>query len=357
MLRIRSSLLRKWIPKSQILIRLRVEQIAKPAETTVIQWQCLPLCVMRRKWENYQTMPRLILRYIQATTRNSGNVLCRTLLLVCCLFICSYFQCSQFQASLPKSARQVPLRQIYEVVRISAHCKVPVSAFSSCLSQSLRTYDRFWVTLLKTVAESNGHPLPEKSSPIAWHRAGENFERVALAGRITFSRRPCESLFQISWSPLKIEPSYRFARQYGHDRFCTLEFPGLGTKDLPEHLQSKLDPAGARQAIIDWLVEDEHRFLGRIWRAFFVKPIDTKKGQKRPKLNLGDVRFRIYFFAIDGEGFRYDRVTGERPKQKPVQIRDLIDWLIPSEVNQQQPCLKLFSRLALGKCLPTESVI
>ena len=243
------------------------------------------------------------------------------------------------------------MHQLYEVQRVSAHCEIPMTDFSSCLSQSLEAYDSLWHCLTKTVKESNGHPLPEKSSSAAWRKAGEHFEGVALACKLTFCDQSNGPLFKVSWSPLRLEPSYRLARQFGHDRFCTVGFPSLDPQSLPQHL--RLNAPTAREAIIDWLVKNDHHFLGRVWRVFFVKPEPTKKNKMRTKSLANDVRFRLYLFATDGVASGLPLPIGEvdthRPSYKPVSVRDLIEWFMPFEVNRKEPCLKFFNRLGLGQ--------
>lgn len=172
-----------------------------------------------------------------------------------------------------------------------------------------------------------------------------------MAGKFKVLDQSPGPVFELTLSPLKMEPSYRLARKFGHDRFCVIGLPGLGSDSLPAYL--KHDHIAARETIIKWLVEIEHHFLGRVWRVFFVKPESTRKKQKSVKVIPNDSRFRVHFFAVDGFGFKRDILVGEtdprRSNHAPVTIKELLEWFMSSEVNQKQPCLKFFSRIGLGQ--------
>lgn len=124
--------------------------------------------------------------------------------------------------------------------------------------------------------------------------------------------------------------------------------PGLGPEDLPSYL--KQYHTSARETIINWLVDTDHKFLGRTWRAFYTKPEDSKK--KGTRATIQDSRSRIYLFAEDGIGFREGKKPGEadpRLLDRPrITVREMLEWFMPFKANEKEPLLKLFARLGLG---------
>ena len=196
--------------------------------------------------------------------------------------------------------------------------------------------------------------MPERSSLTAWDRAGKDFQGVALTGKLNILDQQKGGVFELSLHPLKAEPSYRLSRQFGSDRFSVFGMHGLDHDRLPTYLKSNAGPA--REAIIKWLVESDHHFLGRTWRAFYTKKPDvSKRRQKALKSKEDKIRFRVYFFAENGLGFRQGPRRGEpdpRLLDRPsMRVGDLIEWFMPAKVNEDQSCLKFYARLSLGKSL------
>ena len=193
--------------------------------------------------------------------------------------------------------------------------------------------------------------MPERSSPTAWDRAGKDFQGVALTGKLSILDQQKGGMFEFALNPLKAEPSYRLSRQFGSDRFSILGMPGLDRDCLPAYLKSNAGPA--REVIIKWLVESDHHFLGRTWRAFYTKPDVSKKKQKAQKSKEDKTRHRIYFFAENGLGFRQRPRRGEpdpRLLDRPsMSVKDMLEWFMPAKINADQSCLKFFARLALGE--------
>ena len=195
--------------------------------------------------------------------------------------------------------------------------------------------------------------MPERSSPTAWDRAGKDFQGVAITGKFNVLDQQKGGLFEFSLNPLKAEPTYRLSRQFGSDRFAVFGIPGLDHDGLPNYLKSSDGPA--REAIINWLKESDHHFLGRTWRAFFSKPEVSKKRQKALKSQDNKTRFRVYFFAENGPGFRQGPRRGEpdpRLLDRPsMSVTDTVEWFMPAKVNEDQYCLKFYARLSLGQSL------
>ena len=248
---------------------------------------------------------------------------------------------------VPDHYPSVPFRQLYEIVRVASICKLGISDFWDSFQSTFESYDSLWSSLT-SIAKTHGAQVPERSSLTAWDRAGSKFEGVALTGKLKFLDQQKGPCFEFYLNPLKLEPSYRLSRQFGSDRFCVLGMPGLGPEGLPLYL--KKYHTSARKVIINWLVDTDHKFLGRTWRAFYTKPDASKK--KGTRNNMRDTRYRIYLFAEDGTGFRDGERCGEadtrlldHPRKT---VKDMLDWFMPFKANMNQPSLKLFARLALG---------
>lgn len=192
--------------------------------------------------------------------------------------------------------------------------------------------------------------MPERSSTAAWKRADTSYDCVGLSGGLKFSERPGEPLLNFNLKPIKLESSYRLSRKFGGDRFCIISIPGTEPNDIPKFLRSSYDVV--RPALIKWLVDVDHYFLGRKWRAFYVKPESTKKAAVRGQKKPVKVGYRVFFFAEDGKDFFKDGSTGEPDPRshnhRPMTVSRMIDWFMPAKENQDQFCMKFFARLALA---------
>ena len=250
-------------------------------------------------------------------------------------------------AQVPDHYPSVPFRQLYEIVRVASTCKLDISHFLDSFKSTFESYDSLWSSL-SSIAKTHGAQVPERSNLVAWDRAGSKFEGVALTGKLNLLAQQKGPCFEFHLNPLKLEPSYRLSRQFGSDRFCVLGMPGLGPESLPSYLRGY--HTSARETIINWLVDTDHMLLGRKWRVFYTKPDASKK--KGMRNGVKDSRYRIFFFAEDGAGFRDGARCGEadvrlldHPRKT---IRDLLEWFMPFRANPNQPSLKFFARLALG---------
>lgn len=257
------------------------------------------------------------------------------------------FQQSPFKDMTPCAATSVPFRQCYEVVRAANACSLPMATFEDCLQSRIDDYEILWSRLTEST-KLHGKAMPERSNLRAWKRAETKFEGVALTGSLTYNEKAGAPLLKFGLGPLKLDSSYRLSRQFGGDRFCVLSIPGIDSGDLPQHL--KAAHSQVRSTLVKWLVDEEHNFLGRKWRAFFVKPNQNKKSARsNKKLKAG---YRIFFFAEDGDDFSHREATGELDPRKtnhaPTTRKSMLDWFIPAEPNAQQTVLKFFARLALA---------
>lgn len=107
-----------------------------------------------------------------------------------------------------------------------------------------------------------------------------------------------------------------------------------------------------RDHIVRWIVDQNHYFLGRRWRSFYVKSETRKSRDRKAPKNSNEPRYRIFMFAEDGDDFRRKPVKGEidprNPVHVPVTIHDIMEWFMPATQNLDKRCLQLFSRLALA---------
>lgn len=229
---------------------------------------------------------------------------------------------------------------------MSLFCKLPVDHFSSCLIGKIDEYEKLWSSLASVAAIHNAI-LPERSSLRAWEKAQKNFENVSLTGDLKFPEHADSSIFQLSLKPLKVEKSYRLARKFGGDRFCIIGMPRI--EKLPPYL--KINPVIMRARIVDLLTGHDISFLGRMWRAFYLKPEFAKKTRSSPQSYLNDTKYRVYFFAQDGHGFRREGAESEdagSSHHSKMEVEEMLNWFMPFKHNLKQPCLKFFARLALG---------
>ena len=144
--------------------------------------------------------------------------------------------------------------------------------------------------------------------------------------------------FTITLNPLSQQPSNRFWRKYGSDRFLTIRLPSCPSAGALPHatpLSKKKKQSNFNESMVDFLTNESGiELLGRIWKLFWV--LDAKDKKKDP--------FQAILFAVRGEGI------------SECEIWDLLNWhipLVPKNLEQTVP--KLWSRISLGfsKTVPT----
>lgn len=251
----------------------------------------------------------------------------------------------------PDEDHSIPFRQLYEVTRIARACKLPLAEFPEFLKQGIDNYESLWQSL-ESIAKVKAPDatMPERSSLAAWNRAVGAYSYVGLSGGLKFSEAAGEPLMKFHLKPLKLESSYRLSRNFGGDRFCVISMPTIEPNDFPKHMRNAYGVV--RPALVKWLADTDHHFLGRKWRAFFIKPDTTKRSLRQVHKKLTQPGFRVFFFAEDGNGFCKSKALGEPDPRKAnhqtMAISGLIDWFMPVKFNRDQLCLKLFARLALA---------
>lgn len=235
--------------------------------------------------------------------------------------------------------------------------KLPLDVFSTCLNKTHEAYDKLWSSL-RSIVKAHEKSLPERSSLKAWERASISYDGVSLGAHLKYAEQPGGPIFEFGLKAMKVEKSYRLARKFGGDRFCIADMPGVAYEYLPGHLRPNHD--AVRESIINRLADMDFSFLGRIWRAFYLKA-DVKRIRRGKKSIPSETKFRVYLFATDGHDFTRQPSTGEvDPRMNvhvPMSIEKLVDWLMPAKNNAGQTSLKFFTRLALGVSPTTPTVL
>ncbi|MCJ1394492.1 hypothetical protein MMC18_007370 [Xylographa bjoerkii] len=245
---------------------------------------------------------------------------------------------------------QLAYRHLYEASRVALYYDVSISTLPTSLSNIASNYEDFWSGI--TSKNTGNAVMPEKSNTEAWSRAENEPENVVFAGDLKFLNDIRRPVFQLQLKPLKTDRSYRLARKFGGDRFFILGIPGLTERELPSYFRS--EAGTVRSAIISWLLDTEHHFLDRTWRAFFVKSQETSTRVRKAKISsFNSIRHRIHMFAVDGRGFkRRSRLTRSSSANDgghvAMTVKELLEWIIPFEQNEDQSCLKLFARIPLA---------
>lgn len=234
-------------------------------------------------------------------------------------------------------------------------------------SLQVTDYNTLW-RYLKTLPVLQGKPFPDKCSQDTWNCALERdysdvFRGIVLSGALRLRSEAEGPLFKLQLSPLKLELSHRFGRRFGHDRFFEVDMPDLSPKKSDNPAKQLLRSSGdiGRGLLLDWLFNETHNLFGRVWEPFYTKPKDgrDKRTEAREIPDEEATSYRVYFFAVDGQGFvdsttSAAKVTSERDKMS---VHALLNWLRPNRKNKHQPYLKLFSRTSLALSKSYETVI
>ena len=241
------------------------------------------------------------------------------------------------------------------MTRVFLHAGVSLNDVQFSLAHAPREYNALW-KFLKNLPPLQGKSFPERSSLAVWEAALGDFQRgpraVYMAGKLRYNTSADSGpLFRFQLEPLRQDYSHRSGRRFGHDRFFEIDIPNLTGRQLPKALEhvGHLVP----QVVIQWLVDEQHCFMERTWRPFYIKPKDRKDRKAASgKSSTDDPEpvHRIYFFATDGRGFRDCGLQLElsHPHAK-ISIEVLLDCIRPTFENALQSYLKLFARTSLGK--------
>ncbi|KAJ0118190.1 hypothetical protein J7T55_008973 [Diaporthe amygdali] len=252
--------------------------------------------------------------------------------------------------ALPDWLRPAPFHIAWEVIRIGTHMGVDLSALSL-------TYSSQW-TDQKVLRDALGGAFPGKSLPtasdpgawaVASGCASDENQHVVFSASLEFASTRSGSTLRLRLQPLKLDRPHRLGRKYGADRFLELLVPSPDSSNLP--LSVKDEPFD--EELLNWLTQKPHAFCGRLYRPFYLKSGGQRKPPKRlqfgpePKPVYTD---RIFLFAEDGADL-------SRNKQPPTPLESMVSWGLDLRrgMNNSQPVLKLFQRLALvlSRTIPT----
>lgn len=261
-----------------------------------------------------------------------------------------------------------PLATLWEFLRAALYCGVnPEGVFLGPSANTIHA-PRVWNNQQALRQEIKGHrafkgkALPQACLEDVWQEAMGTFssaqKSITLAAAISFCKQNGSPLLSLRLEPLRLELSHRFGRRFGSDRFLELKIPSFVSGDERSNVTE----------IVDWLSKDNHFFLGRLWKPFFLKH-DVRRQKMRSErspismspsdLSTKNAYFeRVYLFAIDGDCFRplnglYPPVEEAiDPKERTkFGLHNLLEWAVgigePS--NAQQLHSKLFSRLSLSE--------
>ncbi|KAJ5775360.1 uncharacterized protein N7511_000371 [Penicillium nucicola] len=221
----------------------------------------------------------------------------------------------------------IPLRFRYELERVGRAWGVPLNKMLVGDRLPSSSQDGFW-SWMSGHSQRGDRPLPERSSGRAWESALGYFKTNEHS---EVPERTC-----------------RFHRRFGSDRFLSLTVPALTRP--PKHQRRDSHPSLLRESIAAWLTRNDHQCLGRTWRAFYVEEVKNKRKSK------SEPRFRVEFFAVDGEDFDHGcelppQISPPRQlsdQHTPMGIDALLEWHMPKIANNNQTNWKLFQRLSLG---------
>jgi hypothetical protein len=167
---------------------------------------------------------------------------------------------------------------------------------------------------------------------------------VTLSASVDFSTSKDGPLLVVRLNPLRLEKGCRLNRRFGPDRFFEVLIPSINSKEAPALLQ---DEVGAKK-FIHWLTRERHLIFGRQWAAFFASDGGYRKPLKELRTSPDAqpiFKEMIHFFAESGNGFKNSESAGTLNVGS---VEDMLDWLLQFKRNEEQPFLKLFSRIQLG---------
>ena len=268
------------------------------------------------------------------------------------------FRLKQHIAKFPQWLHDAPLAVVWEVTRICLYCKVDLE------DPSLH-YDPKWATSnmteiwrsLSQLDVFRGKPFPERPSAEVWAAALTTFEKngnsVVMSASLEFSPNKTGPLFLIDMKPLRFDEGCRLTRRFGSDRFLEILFPSPTASNAPSILKQHNNA----EEVIKWLTETPHSLVGRHWQAFYLKDAGYRKPTKEFRLSREAdpiSKERVHFFAEDGHRFCPPPHPTDLPppgtvnSRFQIRISQMLDWLLQLEHNEDQPHLKLFSRIQLG---------
>ena len=222
----------------------------------------------------------------------------------------------------------------YECARVALSNDLCCSSLIPESASDDISYGTLWDNMQKVSNQSL--KMPELCSVAAWTAAQEGFNNISLRAKISFNMINSGPLFKLYPEPMQIEPSCRFQRKFGGDRFLFLEVPVFNAASMPINLKDQYENLKAR--FLEWL-KVKKDFLGRKWSAFHYSTKSKRSSLKKSQTKLQ----RVILFATEGDGIPH------------ITIDELVNWFISLKnkpANRNLPYCKAYSRLDLGMNYP-----
>lgn len=176
-----------------------------------------------------------------------------------------------------------------------------------------------------------------RESAAVWTASRSSFEGFTFKAKVSFNTRFTQPVFKLELSQIEAERSCQFQRMFGSDRFLYLTFPSFS-----ENIPKRFTRSQMRQIENKWQswLMQEHSFLRRKWRAFYVEPIQKRNTGRK----ADDADKRVVLFATEGLDIT-----------KPMSVNEMLNEFLDFDINQWQNLYKAYSRIALGlsRTIPT----
>jgi hypothetical protein len=270
--------------------------------------------------------------------------------------------------TIPKDFFAAPLHVRYEILRVFLYTGVPLSFLKLPLRKPDWTDYSTLCNILRKLPVMDGKVFPEKVGNEVWHAANNGFQSghhgVTMTGSLRYNTSSTGPLFLFQLEPLKLDRTHRLGRRFGCDRFLEIDIPRLSGTRIPQIIKDVGENGEGRKIILEWFVT-MHQLMRRIWQYFVAKKLDTKKKkgilpQSQPEID-SESRYRLYFFAIDGDEFLPNKGTpkaNEDMKSRSAwSVEKLLNFLRPTLENSNESVTKLDARTPLGLSRNTATLV
>lgn len=225
-------------------------------------------------------------------------------------------------------------------------------------------YEEKWLDQEALWASLKAHPafedrkLPDMCDPRAWNCSiNSNFRSgsraVVLTASTSLNKSDIGPILLLELHPLAYEQSCRLHRRFSSDRFLDLRMP-----ELDSWKSHTLTREVLRETVARWLTNDVHRFLGRDWAGFWIRNEGRRLTKKDSHVGLEPEEAigyeKVSFFAVDGVDFLPTQAssplnTDHSTSRVRCNRNEMLQWLLQFDKNREEPYLKFFSRVSLGK--------
>ncbi|KAK2761088.1 RNA-dependent RNA polymerase [Colletotrichum kahawae] len=252
------------------------------------------------------------------------------------------FSVDHAAAGFPSWLTRAPFAVAWEVTRIALHCGVDPDSLVMSFDETWDDYD-IMCRALREHPSFDKRVFPERPSPEAWAAGLRSFESLQEQ-HVTFAAFLVQTknvrsgpIFSLVMKPAVLDKGCRLYRHFGPDRFLSLTIPS------PSSWTAPINDPDKSEEVIRWLSSCSHHLAGRQWRAFYARDA----GRKVPQVSvlLGPQpkaisQTTLTYFAEDGRNFA--------AACSPMEVWEMLDWLLQLDRNERQPYLKLFARIQLG---------